>query len=192
MKIKKLPATLVALLAGFAASSASAQVIFEFNGAAISPVPLSPWITALLGIMLGAVGLTFLRRKTSQGVFLLLLSFMAGGGAMMQARDGYAYSVPALVSLLTSGTEVTGSTVAWMTPGPVCGPIGYVRVNSGAGKITLTGISYAENYAALDPLNPPASTDGPLPTPSQPLCSVGTALDSSNSCIVWYHKPGGC
>ncbi|WP_114972726.1 hypothetical protein [Rhodoferax ferrireducens] len=184
-----------ALLAGTFAQTTSAQVIVGFAGAggAVSPVPLSPWLTASMAVMLALFGLMFIRRKSGRGVFLLVLSVFAGGGALLQTKDGYAvYATPALFSLVTSGTVVAGGDVAWMTPGPVCGPIGYAWVKSGAGNIAISSIGYAASYSALDPANPPATTDVVLPTPVTPVCSVGTALSGSTSCIVWYQKPGAC
>ncbi len=182
-----------ALLGATVAQSASAQVIIGFGGApVISAVPLSPWLTAAMSAMLAVLGLVFIRQKTGRGLFVLALSVLAGGGALLQAKDGYAYGTPVLQSLTTSGLEVVGTNVAWMTPGPVCGPIGYVWVKSGAGTIAFSSIAYRTGYSSLDPASPPAPTDVSLPTPATPVCAVGSSLSGSTSCIVWYQKAGPC
>ena len=194
MKIRNLTLHAAVLWSATLAQTASAQVIIGFNGApVVSAVPLSPWLTAALSAMLAVLGLVFVRQKTGRGLFVLALSVMAGGGALLQAKDGYAaYGTPVLQSLTTSGLEVVGTNVAWMTPGPVCGPIGYVWVKSGAGSIAIASIAYRTAYSALDPANLPAPTDVALPTPATPVCSVGTSLSGSTSCIVWYQKGGPC
>jgi hypothetical protein len=195
MKIRDLSLHGAALLAVTFAQATSAQVIIGFAGAggAVSPVPLSPWLTASMAVMLALAGLMFIRRKSGHGIFLLVLSVFAGGGALLQTKDGYAaYATPTLFSLATSGAMVPGDDVAWMTPEPVCGPIGYAWVKSGVGNIAISSIGYAASYSALDPANPPAPTDVVLPTPVTPVCSIGTALSGSASCIVWYQKAGAC
>jgi hypothetical protein len=143
--------------------------------------------------MLAVMGLVFIRQKTGRGLFLLMLSVVVGGGAMLQTTDGYAgYGTPALQALTVSGTEVVGTDVAWMTPGPVCGPIGYVWVKSGAGTVSISSIGYRASYSSLDPASPPAPTDVSLPTPAAPVCTVGTSLTGPASCVVWYKRGGAC
>ncbi|MDD2924457.1 hypothetical protein [Rhodoferax sp.] len=143
-------------------------------------------------LMLAVMGLVFIRRKTGRGLFLLTLSMLTGATTLLQTNNGYAYGAPILQALGISGHELTGTDVAWMTPGPVCGPIGYVWIKSGAGTAAISSISYRAGYSALDPSSPPAPTDVALPTPATPVCSIGTSLTGPDSCIVWYQKAGPC
>jgi hypothetical protein len=193
MKLRHLSLSAMALIGATVAQTTSAQVIIGFAAASVSPVPLSPWLTAAMALMLAVMGLVFVRQKTGRGLFLLMLSVLVGGGALLQTTDGNAaYGTPVLQALGVSGDELAGTNVAWMSPGPVCGPIGYVWVKSGAGTVSVSSIAYRIGYSALDPASPPAPTDVTLPTPVTPVCTVGTSLTEASSCIVWYKKDGPC
>lgn len=192
MKLRNLSLPIMALIGATVAQTASAQVIIGFtSAAAVSPVPLSPWLTATLAVMLAVMGLVFIRQKTGRGLFLLMLSVGAGGGAMLQTTDGYAYGSPTVQALTVSGADVTGTDVASFAGPMFCGPIGYVWVKSSTGTVTISSLAYRSGYSALDPASPPQPPDVTLPTPSAPVCTVGTSLTGAGSCVVWYHKLSG-
>ncbi|GAB4089777.1 hypothetical protein [Hydrogenophaga soli] len=176
------------------AAPASSQVIINFTSTApaTSAVPLSPWLSAALAVSLAVLGLALIRRQAGRGVFVLLLSALVGSSALMQVSDGYAYGTPTLQTLTTSGTELTGTDVGWMTGPVVCGPIGYAWVKSGPGTATIDTINFRAGYEALNPSSPPGTPDVTLPTPSAPVCTVGTVLSGSASCVVWYDRRNPC
>jgi hypothetical protein len=190
MKMKHTAWPVAVLLSAMAAPMASAQVVISFSGGApaASPVPLSPWLMAAMSAMLAVLGLMFIRHKAGRGLFVLVLSALTGSGALLQATEGRAYGTPVLRSVTTSGVEITGADVAWMTGPMTCGPIGYVWFQSGVGAIEISSIGYRPGYSFLNPASPPAATDVALPTPATPVCSVGATLSGSTSCIVWYQK----
>lgn len=171
------------------AAPASSQVVVSFTSTgAASAVPLSPWLSAALAVSLAGLGLMLIRRQAGRGVFVLMLSALVGSSALLQASDGYAYGTPTLQTLTGSGAVVTGTTVAWATF-PRCGGVGYVWVKGGAGTSTITGISYQGSntaFNAADAMYASQHYDVTLPTAPAPLCTVGTSLSGSDSCVVWY------
>jgi hypothetical protein len=175
------------------AQPASAQVIINFNNSSVSGVPFSPWIVVFMAAMVALTGLFFIRKKAGFGVFFMLIT--AGVLVSTVVDNPNSFALPfSQYALTTSGQDIADvNEVAYMSPAPVCGPVGFVWVTSGVGNITLTGINYAPGYAMLDPTNPPSQTQPlPLPTAPAPLCTVGTMLNASTSCVVWYQKPGPC
>ena len=180
-------------LALWVAQPASAQVVINFNSGSVSGVPFSPWVMALMALMVVLTGLFFIRKKAGFGVFFMLITVGVVVGAVAGNPNSFA-QIYNQYTLTTSGQDIPEvNQVAYMSPGPVCGPVGFVWVTSGVGNITLTGISYAPGYAALDPSNPPSQTQPlPLPAAPAPLCTVGTTLNASSSCVVWYQRPGPC
>lgn len=120
---------------------------------------------------------------------MLALSTLVGVSAMMQTTPSHSsYAVPELQPLPASGSVTTGNDVAWATY-PRCGAVGYVWVKSGAGTVTITGISYQAGYSAFDPADPIYTGqhyDVTLPTPPAALCTEGISLAGSASCVVWY------
>lgn len=176
-----------------AAQPASAEVIINFNNSNVSGVPFSPWIALVMAVMVVLTGLFFIRKKNGFGLFFTLIIVGVLVGTVASTPKSFALLYQKF-ALTTSGQEVPlDNEVAYMSPAPVCGPVGFVWVTSGVGDITITGINYAVNYAALDPANPPAQTQPlPLPAAPAPLCAVGTQLSASSSCVVWYQRPGPC
>jgi hypothetical protein len=181
-----------------AADIASAQVTISFTAAAapnIAGVPISPWALVVVGIPMLLAAFGVLRRTKSGGVALLVAGTACLGSAALYPEAGYAYTAqPSPYLLVTSPTDVPESSyVADYSGWPVCGPIGYVWVgNGGSTDITITGIEFdsANGYQAFDPAaNPydtsPASFSGPA---GVPVCTVGTVLSGSQTCIVWHDQ----
>lgn len=174
------------------AQSASAQVIIDFNK--VSGAPFSPWAMAALGILVVLAGLFFIKRKAGYGAFSLMLAGSLVVTAVIQEQDGHAIPItPTPVALTTSGALISQHTIAGSSISGTCGPVGYVWVTSGVGNIAITDIRYDTGYQAFDPNNPPGSTfPSPLPTAPAPVCNIGTQLNGSTSCVVWYLQPGPC
>lgn len=187
-----------ALVFTAAADIASAQVTISFTAAAapnIAGVPISPWALVIVGIPMLLAAFGVLRKTKSGGVALLVAGTACLGSAALYPEAGYAYTAqPSPYLLVTSPTDVPESSyVADYSGWPVCGPIGYVWVgNGGSTDITITGIEFdsANGYHAFDPdantyNTSPASFSGPA---GVPVCSVGTVLSGSQSCIVWHDQ----
>lgn len=173
----------------------SAEVIIHFSNSNVSAVPFSPWLVMAMAVMVVLTGLFFIRKKSGFGLFFYLIMAGVLVSAVSYNTSSFA-KVYNIFALITSGQEVPSTNdneVGYMSPGPTCGPVGFVWVTSGVGNITITGIDYAIGYEVLDPLNPPIQTSPrPLPESPAPECVVGQQLNSSTSCVVWYQKPGGC
>lgn len=197
MKIYRFSVFVSVVLFALSMQTASAQVIINFGTANVSSIPFSSGLTWGIAILLGLMGAFFIHRRGRSG-----LAVLVGAVALTAVTASVVYSPKSFAmlynkySLLVSGQEVPdadNNEVAYMSPAPVCGPVGFVWVTSGVGNIVITGINYAPGYAALDPTNPPAQTSPlPLPNAPAPLCAVGTQLDASSSCVVWYQRPGPC
>lgn len=200
MTLSKLLSHTTALAGMALAQTASAQVTISFTAAPaavpnIAGVPISPWALVIVGIPMLLAAFGVLRRTKSGGIALLVAGMACLGGAAIYPEAGYAYTSQASPYLLvTSPTDVPESSyVADYSGWPVCGPIGYVWVGNGGGTdITITGIEFDTpgGYSAFDPDTNsydtnPASFAGPA---GVPVCTVGTVLSGSQTCIVWHHS----
>ncbi len=106
-------------------TTASAQIVTVGFGAPLA-VPLSPWLTALIGVMLTIASVAFLRKRVGSGAAIVMLSVVLGGIGL-QAADSVAIPSPPPLNLVTSpasfdyslyGTSCGGKNIPVASTGP--------------------------------------------------------------------------
>ena len=158
-------ATAAALLYAFApfAMAQSAQVEIDFTSVLL---PLSPALTALVAITLGALGIIALRKTRGRArlVSWLVISLAALPVAMQANRIGLMgvahAALPAILVSLSASPSIT----------PVTFPT-YIATNVTGGNITLTAVEL-DNAGSL-------TLFAPLTT-----CVVGLSLAPHATCVV--------
>jgi hypothetical protein len=152
-----LPATVFAQAVG--------QVEIDFS---THSVPLSPWLTGLMALILAFAGLAFLRRRGGPGMFIVALAVVLGGISVSQVTDATLASPPIALDVSPKVVPFTCTT-------------GSLSFQSGGqtGGITITGVTISV-FGPGTPVNPRLAPKLPAP----PLCEVGTLLTDANICVV--------
>jgi hypothetical protein len=135
-----------------------AQSVYGYNVAwGILSVPISPWMIAVISLMLLFATYAFLRRHAGQGLFMLATATLVGTLMLYTDKSTYAPPLPLYPITTTSGSNFFSCSSVTNS--------GYI--NTTANTITLT----------VTPV-------GGTPSTSAPNCSTGTQLSPGGSCSL--------
>jgi hypothetical protein len=71
--------------------AAAAQALYGYNVSwGVQSVPLSPWVSAAIGLMLLLAAHAFLRRHAGRGVFMLAMATLVGAATLYAGNRAYA------------------------------------------------------------------------------------------------------
>lgn len=148
----------------------SVQIDFVVNA---QGVPLSPWLTGLIALILAFAGIAFLRRRGGLGMFIAAFAVVLAGISVSQVTD--ANGIPIAL-------DVSPKIVPFSCPNP---PLIF-QSGGQSGGVTITGVT----ITGTPPVVPASKVSVPsLPAPS-PTCAVGTRLTGSDTCEVDPCIPG--
>ena len=137
---------------------ALAQSTFGYNvNWGVQSVPISPWVSAVIGLLLVLATYAFIRRHAGQGLFMLIAATLVGGLALH--TDDSANAGPVTLKSITTSS---GSEFYSCSPLPA-----YDGYQNGTGKnlrLTLSPVGIPTNPSTLGATSSPANIT---------LCHVG-------------------
>lgn len=157
----------------FLPALSSAQVISVSFGEP-QAVPLSPWLTAFMAAMLALAAVAFLRKHHRSGMFMLVLSVVAGGAAVRSSDSVAGVTIPPL-NLVTSPAifDYTGI-------GSSCSK----SISVVASTKTVIKSIQVSNSVDVRPGDAKTAADlGWIIEPTS-TCKVGTPLAASGQCTI--------
>ncbi|WP_296805458.1 hypothetical protein [Thiocapsa sp.] len=168
----------ISLSAG-AVSSALAQQDFGWDVAwgTAQPVPLSPWATALLGLLLVAATYAFLHKRSKQGgVALIAAGAIFGSTYLTQESWAVAYD---LTISTASGSEFVSCGILDIgsTQQEANGPVDLV-----VGTTLQEGVVLRRVESSFPVLE--SSEEAPKPTALAEQCSVGLRVTPDAPCTL--------
>lgn len=148
------------------AFAATFEIDFTVN---LLGVPLSPWLTGLIALMLAFAGLAFLRRRGGLGMFIAAFAVVLAGLSVSKVSDA---------NIATIMLDVSPKIVNYDCSVGPAGPF-FFQAGAGTGGVTITRV--------MGPLRPVAGGLAPtVPTPKLafPICAAGMTLQGSDTCEV--------